>query len=139
MIDGCEYPSDFLQRQWLSNNVDLSFMRILQQVKSRNITDLGRLINRFDNSSNSSLVIGIFSVIPIKESHFLLRMRGLSPRLDKTAHIFYIHELCKINVSVWLSVDNNIRRQAFIAHSLWPRFMVLTLRVDHQSLLWINY
>lgn len=60
-------------------------------------------------------------------------MLFLHPMLNKVAQLPYIHELDIVNMSVLLPFNHNARRDAFIAHSLRVRLVVLASSIDFVS------
>lgn len=83
------------------------------------------LINSLYDDSDTSFIMRILSIITIEISNSLLSgMFFLNPIFDKILNLTDIHKLYVIYMSIFLSFDNNIRRNTFVTHSFWIRLMI---------------
>lgn len=66
----------------------------------------------------------IFSVVTIEVSDSLLFMVSWQPISNEILNLSNIHELNIVDMTVLLSLDNYIGRNAFVAHCFWISFMI---------------
>lgn len=89
------------------------------------------LINSLYDNSNTSFIMRILSIITVEITNSLLgSMFFLNPIFNKILDLTDIHELYVIYMSIFLSFDDNIWRNTFIAHSFWIRLMIFASCID---------
>lgn len=133
------YPSNFLQSKTCFDKLinSLEFWLSLKNLECIECSSLSWLVDGLHNTSNTILIVRIFSIISIQEpnslfSHVLL----LNPKLDKLRHLINIHEFNIINMSVFLSFDKNWWRNTFVAHCLRVWLMILATLIHLITNLW---
>lgn len=74
--------------------------------------------------------MGVFSIVSVKETHSLLLVLSWEPVPDEILDLAYVHELNIVHMTVFLSLDHNIRGYALVAHSFGVGLMTFTGLVD---------
>lgn len=129
MVGLGEHPSNSFQSQACYYRLKKWIFLRLDNLKSTISSTLKWFIDCLHNNTNTSFIVRILSVITIQISYSLLFMLTGQPILYKILYLRSIHKLHIIHMSVLLPLDNYIRRNAFVAHSLWIGFVVFASSV----------
>ena len=121
MIILCVYPADSFKCERccdLINSTDVC--RGLQNLKVIICSFLLWLVYGLHNNSDSTFIVGVFSVISVKKADSLLgHMLFLNPEFNERRNLFYVHKLNIIDMSVLLPLYYYTGRNAFITHCFW--------------------
>lgn len=88
------------------------------------------LIKRLDDDSDTSFIMGVFSIVAIEEGNSLLLILAGQPILNEILYLGDVHKLDVIDVTILLTLDDNIGRDAFVAHGLGVGLVVSAGSVD---------
>jgi hypothetical protein len=91
---------------------------------------LRRFINCFDNCSHTIWVVRISCVISIQKPNSLLHMMNRLPKPNKIRHLWYIHQLYIIYMSIRLSIQHSTIRHTAITNTKRIRWMFRTTIFD---------
>jgi hypothetical protein len=93
-----------------------------------------RFVDGLNNDPDTSLVVRIFSIISIQISNSLLSsMFLLNPVLYKVLNLADVHKLNVVNMSVFLSFDNNVWWNALVTHGLRVGFVIFAFLINFIS------
>lgn len=88
-------------------------------------------VNCLHDDSNTPFVVRVFGVVAIQKSNPLFgHMFFLNPMFDHFGKSLNVHEFHIIHMSKFLPLDNNIRRDTFIAHCFRIGFMILAASIN---------
>ena len=127
MVYGREDPTNTFQPQMSGYLVYIIFEWVNCQLEWSHRTSLGRFVDGLYDCTNSSLIVFIFSIVPIEKPYPLLSFTFACPVLDEIWNFRYIDELHIVNMSVYLPLQHHPWREASNTHSLWPWSMVFTV------------
>lgn len=133
MVGLSENPPNSLKLQSCYNSINPRVLFSLKYLETAICSFLQWLIKSLNNNPNTSLVMRILSIVAIKKSNSLLLMLFGQPILNKILYLGDVHELDIVDMTILLTLDDNIRRHAFITHSLRICFMVLASSIDFIS------
>ena len=72
----------------------------------------------------------VLCVISVEKGHSLLLVPSGQPIPDQILDLRHVHKLDVVDVTVYLSLDDDVRRDAFVAHGFWERFVVSARFID---------
>ena len=135
MIGFSVNPAHSFEGKSVRNKVSsMCFGRVFFNLEITVSTDLVRFINSLNNHSDTALVMGILCVVSIQITNSLFSsVFFLNPILDKVLDLTYVHELNVIDMSVFLSLDDHIWRNALVTHSFRVWFMVFAFYIHFVS------
>jgi hypothetical protein len=91
---------------------------------------LRRLVDGFNDRSDSSLVADVFSVVAVEEAHSLLRLALAGPVLNQVSDFGDVEELNVVDVSVDLPLQDHRGGQTCVTHGSGPGGVVLAVSLD---------
>lgn len=129
MIGLGEHPSNSFQGKTCNYRLKERIVFRFDNLKSTICSSLKWLIDCLHNDTNTSFVVRVFSIVTIQISYSLLFMLTWQPVLYEILYLSSIHELNIVHMSILLPFNHNIRRNAFVTHSLWIWFVVFASTV----------
>lgn len=135
MVSFCIDPSNSFKWQSIGNHIGLvSVFSSFLDSKIVIGSYLIRFVDGLNNDPDTSLVVRIFSIISIQISNSLLSsMFLLNPVLYKVLNLADVHKLNVVNMSVFLSFDNNVWWNALVTHGLRVGFVIFAFLINFIS------
>ena len=130
IVSLCVDPSDSLEGKTGNNCLQVGVLFFLCDLKAIIGPFLRWLIESLHDDSNTSLIMGIFSVVTIEIGDSLLFMLSREPILNKVLNLRDVHELNVVHMTILLPLNHHIGRDTLIAHGFRIRVMAFTSPVD---------